>query len=181
MVYSEIKGDTQLPEYETVNWNDNVISVKTYLPIEDKITLIQLVAQQSIEDGIFMPVKVDMYMGVYMIFFYSDLEFTDEEKENVPQLFDEMFTSGLYNAIIAAIPVTEVKLLYDNLDKYIYKVEKYNSSNMYLLNRLLEQLPTTMDEVNEVMRNFDPESFAEVMNFARAANGGRDLPTVEKK
>ena len=181
MKYSEIKGDIQLPEYKEVIWNDNIISVKTYLPVEDKITLIQLVAQQAIEDGIFMPMKVDMYMGMYMIFFYSDLEFTDEEKENVPQLFDEILNSGLYEAIIYSIPSEECKLLYTNLDKYIEKVERHSSSNAYLINRLLEQLPTTMDEVNEVMRNFDPNSFAEVISFARAANGGRDIPAVEKK
>ena len=180
MIYSEVKKDNQ-STYTTIEWEGDAINIKNYLPIESKIDLIQLVAQQSVENGIFMPIKVDMYMGMYLIFFYTDIEFTEEEKENIPELFDEMFNSGLYNEILNFIPDTEKNIIYTNLDTYVEKVEKHNSTTAYMINQILEQLPITMEETNELMENFNTDKFAEVMNFARAANGGRDLPAAEKQ
>ena len=43
------------------------------------------------------------------------------------------------------------------------------------VNNLINNLPQNAQAAAEIMNTFDPNKFAEVVNFAQAANGGRPI------
>ena len=57
------------------------------------------------------------------------------------------------------------------------KEESMQYSNTFnaMLQGFLNDLPNKMEEVAEIAKQFDPEQFKAVMDFARAANGGREI------
>ena len=45
------------------------------------------------------------------------------------------------------------------------------------LNKVMEDLPANAEAAAKIVENFDPNQFKAVVDFARYANGGRDIKT----
>ena len=56
---------------ETFDFGGQSIEVKQYLPIEDKYDLIMIALQKAEEDGVYNPVKVQLYFELYMVYMYN--------------------------------------------------------------------------------------------------------------
>jgi hypothetical protein len=55
-------------------------------------------------------------------------------------------------------------------------MEKYNSTLAGTIQSIFEIAPDAGEKMNEILNSFDKEKFQEVIEFAKAANGGRDFP-----
>ena len=88
--YSElnlsIKRDTI-----TVQTPCGEIEVLAFLPIEDKNDLIEITLQKSLEDGIYNELKMEMYFHLYIIYMYTNSEFTEEERADEVKLYNELY------------------------------------------------------------------------------------------
>ena len=63
-------------EVKTVNVNNNVIEVKQYLSINDKLEMIGRIINQSADANNFSnPVKLDMFTSLEIVFTYTNLSF----------------------------------------------------------------------------------------------------------
>ena len=63
---------------KTVDLGDGkVLEVKQYLPIEDKIDLVDITLQKSREDRLYNPLKVNMFYHLNLIYLYTNLNFTE--------------------------------------------------------------------------------------------------------
>ena len=154
---------------------DCEISVLKYLPIEDKNDLIAVTLQNSDEAGFYNPVKLQMYLELYTVYLYTDLEFTDEEKADETALYNILKSNGIIDAIICAIPEEEwnqVNMLYYD---YLSKKEKYRNSLAGVLGDFVENLTNSAKNAAEIINGFDPEKFQNVLAFAQAANGDRPI------
>ena len=154
------------------------IEIQHYLPIASKINLIQLAIQQSSqEDGFINSILYEAFFHLYVVFFYTNLEFTDEQKTNALETYDILESNGLIAHIIAGIPKQE----YDDLvyygETYRRDLNSHRKSFVGIVNEVMQQLPAQMDKVNEIAQNFDPSKFQAVIDFATAANGGRNINT----
>ena len=66
-------------DVEIVEWNEQKIEVKQYLPIEDKLKLITAIIQNSIDDnGYYNPAKIYVNTIIEMINFYTNISFTEK-------------------------------------------------------------------------------------------------------
>jgi hypothetical protein len=45
------------------------------------------------------------------------------------------------------------------------------------INKLINDLPKNAEAAAKIVENFDPQKYKEVVDFARYANGGRDINT----
>ena len=52
---------------------------------------------------------------------------------------------------------------------------EYKKSSSAMISNIIETLPDKAQEAVDVLNNFDPEKFQLVQDFAKAANGGRDI------
>lgn len=176
MNFSELINEKPIP-VTPLDVNGNTINIQQSISTEDKKELADLVLQESFEDGIYHPILVDAYFYTFVVMFYTDIDFSDEEKANVLDTYDKLRQDGLLDKIIAEIPEDEWKELYE----YVTQIEevnlKYKQTAAYLITSLVNSMPNAMQQASDILNSFDPEKFQEVVNFANAANAGRDFQT----
>ena len=59
----------------------------------------------------------------------------------------------------------------------------FRQSAAYLIGQFIDVLPSQMEQIGNIINNFDPNKYQAVIDFATAANGGRNIVTnqpVEK-
>ena len=100
---------------KNIQFNDVEIEVKQYLPIQDKLTIIGNAINNAADHNRFAnPVKIDMYLALEIIFAYTNLSFTDKQKEEADKLYDLFVSSGILNQIYEAIPESELNSIHYN-------------------------------------------------------------------
>lgn len=162
-------------EINTFDFNGNKIEVLKYLPLEDKCSLINLALQSAREGSIYNSAKLEAYFHLYILMMYTNINFTDKQKEDKVKLYDILKSNGLINAVLAAMEEDEYNYLLDCLNQQEEDIYNYKHSINGLVAEVIEQLPIKAEEMQKIVDNFDPEKFKNVLDFAKAANGGRDI------
>ena len=163
---------------KTLKVEDKEIKIKQYLPIDKKLSLVQIALQQSFDESdMYNDGLLTAYFHTYVVMFYTDIEFTDEEKQDVLTLFDLMDCTGLIGSIIELIPKQEFDDLVEMLNNQQKNDIVYKQSAAYLIGQFINTLPSQMERVGEIVNNFDPSKYQAVVDFATAANGGRNINT----
>ena len=97
-----------------------MVEVKQYLPIRDKIDIITNVIENSADDNNFAnPVKVEVFANLEIMYAYTNISFTDKQKEDPTKLYDLLEENGIIAEVIAAIPENEYALLLGWIDETI--------------------------------------------------------------
>ena len=156
---------------------ENGIQVKKYIPTSDKIDLIQIALQKSEENGIYNEVKLDCYFHLNIIYLYTDIEFSEEDREDEMKLYDILEHNDIINQVIAAIGEDEYNDLIDKLDDMKYESLNYKNTAAAVLTRIIQDLPKNAAAAKEIVDSFDRDKYQEVVDFATAANGGRNINT----
>lgn len=154
---------------------DQEISVLKYLPIEEKNDLIAMTLQNSDEVGFYNPVKLQMYLELYTVYLYTDLEFTEEEKMDEVKLYNILKGNGIIDAVINTIPSEEWNQMNMFYYDYLNKKEQYRNSIAGILGDFVENLAVNAKNAAEIINGFDPEKYQNVLAFAQAANGDRPI------
>ena len=155
-------------EVKSVDYNGNTIEVLQYLPIDDKYSLINITLQKAKEGSIYNPLKKDMYFHLNLVYLYTNLSFTDKQREDESKLYDTLQSSGLLDLILENIPEEEYKILYSFIEEYERDILNYQNTIAGIIANLIESLPARAEEMQKIVDNFNPENFQEVLNFARA-------------
>lgn len=132
-------------EIKTVEFNEQAVEVKQYLPVNEKLEVIAEVLNNSADDNNFAnPVKVDVYTAIAVLEAYTNISFTEKQKENVTKLYDMVISTGLYNAIIEAIPNDEFVSLNNAIVNTIDAFYRYRNSVV----GILENISTDYSNLN---------------------------------
>lgn len=119
--------------------NDEItIEVKQYLSIQEKLKLIgDIVMQAHEQDANYSnPVKAKVFRDLEIVFAYTNLSFTDKQKEDLPKLYDTLKSSGILDKIIEAIPVAEYNDVYGGVWQSIEAIYKYQNSILGILDTI---------------------------------------------
>lgn len=162
-------------EVNVVRINDKEIQVLQYLPINDKIDLIQVALQKSEENGVYNEMKLEAYFNLNLIYLYTNLEFDEEDREDELELYDELETNDVFTTVIGALPDEEYDMLINFLQLTKANREEYKISAAALLQSVIQDLPKNAAAAKDIVDNFDPNKYSEVVNFAKNANVGRPI------
>ena len=168
----KLKVNTQPKE---IDFNGNQFEVLQYLPIEDKYDLVMITLQKCYEEGIYNPIKKDMYFHLYLVYMYTDISFTDRQKEDEEKLYNTLESNGIITEVIKNIPEEEYNKLFEYMDEIINMSLSYKSSAGALVSTFINDLPRQAEAAAKIIEQFDKNDFQQVLNFAKAANGGRDI------
>lgn len=160
-------------DYNIAKIGNAEVKVLKYLPIKDKIDLIQIALQNSEENGLYNEMKLDMYFNLYLIYMYTDLEFTDEEKANDAELYDELNCNHVILSIIGAMEEDEYDNLLDYLNETKMKQEEFKKSAAALLQSFIQDLPKNAEAAANIVDNFDKEKYQNVVDFVKSANNNQ--------
>lgn len=147
-------------EIKTVVWNEQTIEVKQYLPINNKLELISNVIMLSADENNFSnPVKLDVFLSLEILDAYTNISFTEKQKEDVCKLYDLFKGSGLLDMIIKVIPEDEYKQLHDSLMICVDAIYTYRHSVLGILETIsqdYENLNLDAESIRQALA--DPEN-----------------------
>lgn len=163
----------------TFNFEGKDIEVLKYLDMESKYDLVMITLQKAEENGTYNPIKIDMYFHLHLIYMYTNLSFTDKQKENEPKIYDALKSSGFLDEFIDTISSDEYDYLFQMMNDTIDNYMNYRNTAGAVLQSIIQDLPRNAQAAADIVNNFDKSKYQEVIEFAQAANGGRNLSPIE--
>ena len=175
VLLSQLKFNSQDDE-TTFTFSGLEITVKKHISLLDKMVLIDHILQDSLmESGSYNTVAVSAYFTLYTVIFYSNLILDIDGVEEMFNKLDDMINSGFCKEVMSRIPKNELELLNSLLKDEQTKREQFAMSVGGIVKSILNELPKTTTEIKEILKDFDPNKFQEVIEFAKAANGNRPI------
>ncbi len=174
MLYKDLNLKVK-DQIETISIQGQDINVFQYLPVRDKNDLVQIALQNSRENGVINEIKLEIYFNIYIVYFYTDLVFSEEEKADPGQLYDELQSNGILTRILGAINQDEYNNLVDYLEKMRTAQDAYENSAAGVIKMFIQDLPKNATEAAELLKDVDLSKYEQVNKFAEAANGGRPI------
>ena len=171
--FTKLKCKTN-EEIKTISFNDEIIEIKQYLPIQDKLALISRIVEFAHEQdyNYSNPIKADVLKDLEILFAYTNITFTDKQKEDTAKLYDQVYSSGLLSAVIDAIPIEEINDIGVGVYDSIESVYKYQNSVLGVLDTIKADYGDMNINIDKLIKAFkdSPENLGtlkEVLdNFA---------------
>ena len=127
-----LKKNTNLIQ---LNWNDQIIEIKEYLPIQEKLDLIGRIVNQSLDENNFVnPARLQIFMTLEIFYTYTNINFTDKQKEDFLGLYDLLVSSGLYKQVFNKLyEIEEFQIINNTCRAIIDEIYKYKNSALGIL------------------------------------------------
>lgn len=140
--------------------NGQAITVKQYLPVNDKLGLISRVLNQAADDNNFSnPVKLDVFTNLEIVFSYTNISFTEKQKEDLVKLYDLMEANGVFDKVIAAIPSVEYQTILDGVQESSDAVYAYRNSVLGILESVSQDYANLDLDANKIQKELaDPKN-----------------------
>lgn len=124
-------------DIKTIMIGEQEVEVKQYLPIQKKLELIGNVASFSADENNFAnPVKVDVFFNLEVMYHYTNITFTEKQKEDFIKTFDLLKEHGIFDLIRDTIPSEEYYSLYEDTWKCISEIYKYKNSVLGIMDTI---------------------------------------------
>ena len=134
---------------KTININGIDIEIRNYLPIEDKMDLIQIALQQAENTIGYDTILIDVYFHLYLVYFYTNIKFTEEEKAEPLKLFDILDSNNIISIVASSIPSAEFEDMKDYLYSQLENNSKFKTSLIYILDILMNKIKDATKYLND--------------------------------
>lgn len=147
-------------EIQYIEFNEQTIEVKQYLPVEDKLELIGFILEVSYDQNNFPnPIKIQAHTALKIIEKYTNISFTEKQKENPAKLYDIIRGNGLIEKIIEAIPQVEYNTLISGIYETIEAYYKFQNSVLGILDTVSKDYSDLNLDATEIQKALgDPEN-----------------------
>ena len=160
---------------KTFEFGGQKVEVLQYLPAQDKYDLLMITLQKSLEDNIYNEFKLNLYFELHLVYMYTNISFTEKQREDEFKLYDTLKSNGFYEKFFQVINEDEYNELFEQLNAIKNASFTNKMSVGAVINHLINDLPTNAEAAAKIVDNFDPNQYKAVVDFARYANGGRDI------
>lgn len=116
---------------------ETLVEIRQYLPVEEKLGVIGRVIELAHDENNFSnPVKANVYLALEIVQAYTNITFTEKQKENVTKLYDSLLSSGWLDKILELIPDDELETLSDGVVETIRAYYAYRNSVLGILDNV---------------------------------------------
>lgn len=153
----------ELNRVQTVEYNDQTIEVKQYLPIAEKSELITRVLNNSVDEntGYYNLLKLDMNLGLEIVYAYSNISFTEKQKEDPMKLYDMLNASKVLNLIIGLVPDGEFYYLNKTTYEMANNIVTYRNSVMGIMEAISADYSNLDLDATDIQKKLnDPDNMA---------------------
>ena len=142
--------------------NKQDIEVKQYLPINEKLELISSVINSAADENNFSnPVKENVFLTLEILYHYTNINFTDKQKEDPVKLYDLVVSSGLVNKITDLIPEEELDEVINGVAQSVKAVYTYRNSVLGILESISQDYSALNLDATEIQQKLaDPDNMA---------------------
>jgi hypothetical protein len=159
----KVKDDIKIVEIAGVK-----VGVKQYLPAEDKNAILEITMQEADKGTILNTYNLDSLFHLYLVLKYTDINFSNEDKEDMLALFDILESNGIIDAVVAAIPVEEYTTLRDNLLDMVEHYLTYRNSARALVEQFSLFAPNIAEQLKDISQNTDIDKLQQIIKLADA-------------
>lgn len=147
-------------EVKTITINNNQIEIKQYLPVNEKLDLIARVINGAHDQNNFPnPIKIEVIGTLEMIMAYTNISFTERQKDDIPKLYDLLEENGIIKDIISQIPEDEYNFIIDGINKTVDAVYTYNNSVLGILEAVSKDYSNLDFDATQIQKKMaDPEN-----------------------
>lgn len=146
-----------------LTWNGQIIEIKVYLPIEEKLEMISRIVNLSLDENNFAnPARIEIFTLLEVMYAYTNINFTDKQKEDRLALYDLLNGSGLLKAIYDILPCNEYSMLANTISDVIAEIYRYKTSVLGILQAVSEDysnLDLDAEKIREKLGNKENVEF----------------------
>lgn len=158
-------------EVKHITFNDCDIEVIKYLPIQKRLELISEVLNNALSEdteGFYNPVKLTVFTAIAAVEAYTNIEFTEEEKEEIPYIYDLLESSGLLRVIIEkGIGDMEYNDLLIQIEVCMRAITNFNNSFYGVIKNIGANKDIVNIDLAELQAKFeDPETLGLLKEIA---------------
>ena len=147
-------------DVKNIEFNEQTIEVKQYLPVNDKLELISNVINSAHDENNFSnPVKVSVFTTLEIMYAYTNINFTEKQKEDPTKLYDMLISSGLVCEVFRAIPKEEYHEIVSGVEDSIEAIYTYRNSVLGILDNITNDYDgMNLDATNIYNKLADPDN-----------------------
>ena len=122
----------EFPKDKEIEVLGQKVIVRQQVPLSEKLAAIQTILSLSLEQelGIYAPAKVMVYKYLYFFYLYTDIEFSDVEKDAPMELYDQLRQIDTVERPLDYLDFISL------LEEHITKYETYQTSAYGILDSL---------------------------------------------
>ena len=99
------------------------------------------------------------------------------QKENEAKIYDTLACNGFFDKFFEVLPESEYEDLMEYIEDIMEDTLTYKNTAGAVLQSVIQDLPRNAQAAADIVKSFDPKQFQAVIDFATAANGGRNIET----
>lgn len=139
-------------EDKIITINGMEVSVKQYLPIQEKADIIDSMLADVFDDNyIASPVRLQIYFYLAIIIKYTNIGLTEKMLANPAKTYDLLSMNGIFDEVIKAIPEDEFNDTFDLITETVEKISNYYQSFLGVLKVTSSDYKNTDMDVEKVM------------------------------
>lgn len=157
--FDSLKSGKNSSITRTVKINNKEITVKQYLPINEKLNLTARVlsAVSGNEYSFVNPVHIDVYSIVEILKAYTNIEFAEDALP--AEIYDTLIQEKMLNPLIEAIPEQEFNYLTENIRQTADAYYNYKNSVLGILEAVSTDYSNLNFDATEIQKKIgDPNN-----------------------
>ena len=171
--------DTKTFIYTDKNNVQHEVTVNKHISTRDKYDLFETAFQKAQVNGKYQELLLDVFFHLNIVYLYTDIEFSDEDRLDELELFDILEQNGIIDKVVYILTEDDE---YNNLKElFVQQLErniKYNGSAAAVLRTLTLDLPRNAEAAKKIVDGFNADDYKNVVEFAQMANMGRPIPNA---
>ena len=155
-------GLTKNNEVKTFEFNGQTIEVKQYLPIDEKTQFFERVINNSADDkGFYNITKVNFWLDLEIIFTYTNITFTEKQKEDLIKLYDLTKGNGLIQMVKNNMQIEELTEITNTIWDTIKNIYQYANSALGIIQTIVADYNDLNLEASELQSKIaDPDNLS---------------------
>lgn len=165
----KLKTDNKVNKF---TFNGKEIEVKQYLPADDKNSILELTVQEADKGSVVNTFALDCLFHLYIVMEYTNVIFTDKQKNDKFNTYDMLESSGFIDEVIKNMNVQEYSELKTALDDIVEKYAIYRNSFKGALEQLQLFAPNQAEIMKNSIESMDYEKMTNIIQLAAETGMG---------
>lgn len=141
---------------KTITINEQEIVVEQYLPVNDKLAIVERVLSNTIDDtGYLNPVRLEIFTNLEIIAAYTNISITEKMMENAAKTYDLLLMNNVLDQVLMAIPEDEYNMLFEAITESAEHIVNYLSSFAGMIKTANTDFSNTQINLEEMMKTLD--------------------------
>ena len=151
-----IKNTTIIPT--NVQFGEIDIEVLPRLTTDDRVKFMEeIIANVQSENAFINKHSLTVWFDLCVLFYYTNLTFTDKQKSDPGKLYDMCITSGLLGIVKAKIGIEELDFMHTLVNMQIEKIYNYRNSAYGILDAMKNDYDNLNLDATEIQKKLGDE------------------------